>query len=54
MGREVPKEFLDPLLSFIEGDQLTSAAAVASLLLVVALVVIVGLEIVSRRVARHG
>ena len=42
------------ILSFIEGDQLTSAAAVASLLLVVALVVIVGLEIVSRRVARHG
>jgi sulfate transport system permease protein len=42
------------ILSFIEGDQLTEAAAVASLLLVVALVVIVGLEIVSRRVARHG
>ena len=42
------------ILSFIEGDQLTAAAAVASLLLVVALVVIVGLEIVSRRVARHG
>jgi sulfate/thiosulfate transport system permease protein len=41
------------ILSFIEGDQLTSAAAVASLLLLVALVVIVGLEIVSRRVARH-
>jgi sulfate transport system permease protein len=42
------------ILSFIEGDQLTEAAAVASLLLVVALVVIVGLEILSRRVARHG
>lgn len=42
------------ILSFIEGDQLTEAAAVASLLLAVALVVIVGLEIVSRRVARHG
>ena len=42
------------ILSFIEGDQLTQAAAVASLLLVVALIVIVGLEIVSRRVARHG
>ena len=42
------------ILSFVEGDQLTAAAAVASLLLVVALVVIVGLEIVSRRVARHG
>ena len=42
------------ILSFIEGDQLTEAAAVATLLLAVALVVIVGLEIVSRRVARHG
>ena len=42
------------ILSFIEGDHLTEAAAVASLLLLVALVVIVGLEIVSRRVARHG
>ena len=42
------------ILSFIEGDQLTAAAAVASVLLLVALVVIVGLEIVSRRVARHG
>ena len=42
------------ILSFIEGDHLTEAAAVASLLLAVALVVIVGLEIVSRRVARHG
>lgn len=42
------------ILSFVEGDQLTAAAAVASVLLLVALVVIVGLEIVSRRVARHG
>jgi len=42
------------ILSFIEGDHLTEAAAVASLLLAVALVVIVGLELVSRRVARHG
>lgn len=42
------------ILSFIEGDQLTAASAVASILLLVALVVIVGLEIVSRRVARHG
>ena len=42
------------ILSFIEGDHLTEAAAVASLLLAVALVVIVGLEILSRRVSRHG
>jgi sulfate transport system permease protein len=42
------------ILSYVEGDKLTDAAAVASLLLVVALVVIVGLEIISRRVARHG
>ncbi|SEQ98506.1 sulfate ABC transporter permease subunit CysT [Microlunatus flavus] len=42
------------ILSFIEGDQLTAASAVASVLLLVALVVIVGLEVVSRRVARHG
>jgi sulfate transport system permease protein len=42
------------ILSYVEGDKLTDAAAVASILLLVALVVIVGLEIVSRRVARHG
>ena len=42
------------ILSYVEGDKLTDAAAVASMLLVVALVVIVGLEIISRRVARHG
>jgi sulfate transport system permease protein len=42
------------ILSYVEGDKLTDAAAVASILLVVALVVIVGLEILSRRVARHG
>jgi sulfate transport system permease protein len=42
------------ILSYVEGDKLTDAAAVASLLLVIALVVIVGLEIISRRVARHG
>ncbi len=42
------------ILSYVEGDKLTDAAAVASILLVVALVVIVGLEIISRRVARHG
>jgi len=42
------------ILSYVEGDKLTDAAAVASVLLVVALLVIVGLEIISRRVARHG
>jgi sulfate transport system permease protein len=42
------------ILSYVEGDKLTEAAAVASLLLVIALVVIVGLEMISRRVARHG
>ena len=42
------------ILSYVEGDKLTDAAAVASILLVVALVVIVVLEMISRRVARHG
>jgi len=42
------------ILSYVEGDKLTEAAAVASLLLVIALIVIVGLEMISRRVARHG
>jgi sulfate/thiosulfate transport system permease protein len=42
------------ILSYVEGDKLTDAAAVASILLVVALVVIVALDIISRRVARHG
>ena len=42
------------ILSYVEGDKLTDAAALASLLLVIALVVIVGLQIISRRVARHG
>ena len=42
------------ILSYVEGDKVTDAAAVASVLLVVALLVIVGLEIISRRVARHG
>ena len=42
------------ILSYVEGDKLTDAAAVASLLLVIALVVIVGLQVISRRVARHG
>ena len=42
------------ILSYVEGDKLTDAAAVASLLLVIALVVIVTLDMISRRVARHG
>ena len=42
------------ILSSIEGDKLTEAAAVASILLVVALIVIVVLDLISRRVARYG
>ena len=42
------------ILSYVEGDKLTEAAAVASILLAVALAVIVVLDVISRRVARHG
>jgi sulfate/thiosulfate transport system permease protein len=42
------------ILSFVEGDKLTEAAAVASLLLLVALIVIVALDLLSRRVARYA
>jgi len=42
------------ILSYIEGDKLTEAAAVASILLIVALVVIVILDVISRRVTRYG
>jgi sulfate transport system permease protein len=42
------------ILSFVEGDKLTEAAAVASLLLLVALIVIVALNLLSRRVARYA
>ncbi|HET9997028.1 MAG TPA: sulfate ABC transporter permease subunit CysT [Nocardioides sp.] len=42
------------VLSFIENGNLTSAAAVASVMLFVALVVIVALDVVQRRVARRG
>ncbi len=42
------------ILSYVEGDQLTSAAAVASLLLVIALAVIITLDLISRRVSRRG
>jgi sulfate transport system permease protein len=40
--------------SSIEGDHLTEAAAVASILLVVALIVIITLDLISRRVARYA
>jgi sulfate transport system permease protein len=42
------------ILSYVEGDELVKAAAVASILLVVALAVIVTLDVISRRVARRG
>ena len=42
------------ILSYIEGDKLTEAAAVASILLIVALIVIVILDVISRRVARYA
>jgi sulfate transport system permease protein len=42
------------VLTFIENGSNTSAAAVASVMLVVALVVIVALDLVQRRVARRG
>ena len=42
------------VLSFIENGNTQSAAALASVMLAVALVVIVGLDIVQRRVANRG
>jgi sulfate/thiosulfate transport system permease protein len=42
------------VLSFIEGGDRTSAAALATIMLGVALVVIVALDILQRRVARRG
>jgi sulfate transport system permease protein len=42
------------VLTYIENGDTTSAAAVASLLLVVALAVIVALDVLQRRVARRG
>jgi sulfate transport system permease protein len=42
------------VLSFIENGSTTSAAALASIMLVVALLVIVALDIMQRRVARRG
>jgi sulfate/thiosulfate transport system permease protein len=42
------------IMSSVEGDHLTEAAAVASILLVVALIVIITLDLISRRVARYA
>ncbi|MBO0845210.1 MAG: sulfate ABC transporter permease subunit CysT [Nocardioides sp.] len=42
------------VLSFIEGGDRTSAAALASIMLGVALAVIIALDVVQRRVARRG
>lgn len=42
------------ILKFIEGDNQAGAAALAVLLLLVAIVAIVLLDLISRRVARHG
>jgi sulfate/thiosulfate transport system permease protein len=42
------------VLSFIEGGDRTSAAALATIMLAVALVVIVAFDILQRRVARRG
>jgi sulfate transport system permease protein len=42
------------ILSYIEGDKRTEAAALASILLIVALIVIVILDVISRRVARYA
>ena len=42
------------VLTFIENGNATSAAALASLMLLVALIVIVALDIVQRRVSRRG
>jgi sulfate transport system permease protein len=42
------------VLSFIENGNLSSAAALASVMLFIALVVIVALDIVQRRVSRNG
>lgn len=42
------------VLGFIEGGDKTSAAALATIMLLVALVVIVALDVLQRRVARRG
>ena len=42
------------ILSSIENDNVAAAAAVATVLLLVSLAVIVALDLIQRRVARHG
>lgn len=42
------------ILSAIENDNRAGAAAIASLLLLISLLVIVALDIIQRRVARRG
>jgi sulfate transport system permease protein len=42
------------ILTYIENGDLSAAAAVATVLLLVSLVVIVALDLIQRRVARHG
>ena len=42
------------VLSFIEGGNRTAAASLATIMLGVALLVIVALDILQRRVARRG
>jgi sulfate transport system permease protein len=42
------------ILSYLENGNQAGAAAIAAILLVVALVVIVGLDVLQRRVSRHG
>ena len=42
------------ILTYIENGNLASAAAVASLLLLVSFAVIVALDVIQRRVARRG
>ncbi len=42
------------MLSYIENGDLASASAVASILLLIALLVIVALDVIQRRVARRG
>ena len=42
------------ILSSIENDNLTNAAAVATILLAISLAVIVALDVVQRRIARRG
>ena len=42
------------ILSSIENDNLAGAAAVATILLVISLVVIVALDVLQRRLVRRG